>query len=98
MEDGQTVPVKIALGDLAETRISDSQATGLASACRVKFSVAGAQTLAAQCMKYDAGADQFHYNWKLAKSGTGSATINVSITYPGTVSTTQKTERITIIR
>jgi hypothetical protein len=93
---GQTVPVKVALADLAGTRISDSAAAALAAACRVRFSVSGAQTLAAQCMKYDAGADQFVYTWKLAKNGTGQATIGTGVSYPGTASTTQKTEQITI--
>jgi CSLREA domain-containing protein len=93
---GQTVPIKIALGDLAGTRISDSAAAALAAACRVRFSVTGAQTASPQCMKYDAAADQFIHTWKLAKNGTGAATIRVSITYPGTSSTTEKTAAITI--
>ncbi len=95
---GQTVPVKVALGDLAGTRISDAEGAALATACRVKFSASGAQTKAPQCVKYDSDKDQFVYNWKLAKSGTGDATIMVSVSYPGTTSTTQKTEQIIITR
>ncbi|MBA3348852.1 MAG: PxKF domain-containing protein, partial [Actinobacteria bacterium] len=93
---GQTVPVKVALGDAADTRIPDAEAAALASTCRIKFSASGAQTKAPQCMKYDAEKDQFIYNWKLGKSGTGQATIKVSVSYPGTTSTTQLTESITI--
>ena len=93
---GQTVPVKVALGDAAGTRISDAAATALAAACRVRFSTSGAQTLAAQCMKYDATMDQFVYTWKLGKQGTGAATIRAAISYPGTSSTTQLTAQITI--
>ena len=40
--------------------------------------------------------DQFVYTWKLAKKGTGVATITVSIGYPGTTTTTQLSEQITI--
>ncbi len=93
---GQTVPVKIALGDAAGTRISDAEAARLASACRVRFSASGAQTVAAQCLKYDPAKHQFLNGWKLAKNGTGQASISVSISYPGTASTTVRTEQITI--
>jgi CSLREA domain-containing protein len=93
---GQTVPVKVALGDLAGTRISDVEGAALAAACRVKFSASGAQTKPSQCMKYDALKDQFIYNWKLGKHGTGQATIVVRISYPDTSVTTQLSESITI--
>jgi hypothetical protein len=95
---GQTVPIKIALGDASDTRISDAEGVALASACRVTFSASGAQMKAPQCMRYDTEEHQFVYNWKLAKRGIGAATIMVSISYPGTTSTTQKTEQITITR
>lgn len=93
---GQTVPVKIALGNGAGTRISDTEGAALAAACRVRFSATGAQTTAAQCMKYDAAMDQFVYAWKLASNGTGTATIVVTVTYPGSTTTTQLTLPITI--
>jgi hypothetical protein len=54
-----TVPVKVALGNAAGTRISDSEAAALATACRVRYSASGAQTLAPTCMKYDSAYDQF---------------------------------------
>lgn len=95
---GQTVPIKVALGDAADTRISDAEGAALANACRITFSASGAQTKTPQCMKYDSEKDQFVYNWKLGKNGTGAATIKVSISYPGSTSTTQKTEQITITR
>ena len=93
---GTTVPVKIALAGAGGTRITDAAAAPLATGCRVGFSVTGAQTLAQQCMKYDPATDQFIFNWKLASSGTGAATIKVTITYPGTTSTSEKTEPVTI--
>lgn len=93
---GQTVPVKVALGNASGARISDAEGVALAAACRVRFSVTGAQTKAADCMKYDSVADQFIYTWKLAKTGTGAATIIVSITYPGSSTITQRTLSITI--
>ncbi|MGZ8514319.1 MAG: choice-of-anchor Q domain-containing protein [Candidatus Limnocylindrales bacterium] len=95
---GQTVPIKVALGDAADMRISDAEGAALAKACRVTFSVSGAQTKTQQCLKYDSEKDQFIYNWKLAKNGIGAATITVSISYPGSSSMTQKTEQIVITR
>jgi hypothetical protein len=91
-----TVPVKIALGNAAGVRISDATAQALAANCRVKFSASGAQTKSAECMKYDPEKNQFVYSWKLGRNGTGPATIRVTIGYPGTASTTQKTLQITI--
>jgi WD40 repeat protein len=93
---GQTVPVKVALANGDSTRISDAEAAGLASTCRVTFSAAGAQSKAADCMKYDSASHQFIYNWKLAKSGTGAATITVSVSYGGTTTKTTISEPITI--
>jgi hypothetical protein len=93
---GQMVPVKIALGNADGTRISDAEATELARSCRVQFSVEGAQTKNAQCMKYDAKNDQFIFNWKLAKQGDGLATITVTVSYPGTTWTTQLSAEVTI--
>jgi hypothetical protein len=93
---GQTVPVKIALGNASGARISDAEGAELAAACRVRFSVTGAQTKAADCMKYDSVADQFIYTWKLAKTGTGAATIIVTISYPGSSTITERTLAITI--
>jgi hypothetical protein len=81
----QTVPVKIALGDASGTRLSDEASAALAaSPCRVLFAASGAQTSSRQCMKYDPEKDQFVYAWKLAKRPTGTATIRVIVTYPGT--------------
>ena len=94
---GQTVPVKVALGDAAGTRISDAAAAALVGTpCRVRFSATGAQSQSAQCMKYDADMDQFVFTWKLAKRGTGTATIAVTVGYAGSTVTTQLTEQITI--
>lgn len=65
--------------DATWTRISDAEGAALAAACRVTFSVTGAQTKAADCMRYDPDKDQFVYTWKLGRTGTGAATINVTV-------------------
>ena len=49
-------------------------------------------------MKYASKEHQFVYAWMLARSGTGPATIKVSVSYPGTTFTTQTTLQITITR
>jgi hypothetical protein len=95
---GMTVPIKIALGNADGIRVSDAVGRALAANCRVRFSASGAQTKSAECMKYDSEKNQFVYAWKLGKTGTGAATIRVTIGYPGTTSTTQKTLPITITK
>ena len=47
-------------------------------------------------MKYDAGAKQFQFNWKLGTKGTGDETLVVTISYPGTTQVTTRSESITI--
>jgi hypothetical protein len=93
---GKAVPIKIALADGNGTRIPDAEAQSLVSGtCRVTFSATGAQTANA-CMKYDTIANQFVFNWKLAGSGIGLATIKVTVTYPPTAPTTVLSETITV--
>jgi hypothetical protein len=93
---GQTVPVKIGLGDVNGARISDAAAAALLSpTCMVKFSATGAQTTAPTCMKYDTTSHQFIFNWMLGKK-TGAETITVTVSYPSPASTTVKSEPITI--
>ena len=94
---GQTVPVKIALGDAAGNRIPDTEAAALASACRVTFSATGAQTLAAQCMRYEPSSRQFLYNWKIG-TATGTETISAQVSYPPATTTTIKTDSIRITK
>ncbi|HEY6826139.1 MAG TPA: hypothetical protein VI259_04720, partial [Gemmatimonadaceae bacterium] len=95
---GQTVPIKIALGDASGRRISDQTGVLLAGQCAVTFSVSGAQASSAQCMKYDSINDQFAYSWKLAKAPLGVATITVSVAYAGTTTTTSLSETVRISR
>lgn len=95
---GQRVPVKIALANGAGERITDAEAAALAAACRVNFQASGAQLQGPDCMKYDAMNKQFIYTWKLAKNGTGAATILVRISYPGTTVKTELAETIMITR
>jgi hypothetical protein len=49
-------------------------------------------------MTYDAGANQFFFNWKLNSAGTGPATIEVRVNYgaPGPLKAL-KTKNITIV-
>ena len=76
-----------------ESALSDSRAATLANGCKVKFSVSGAQTLAAACMLYNATTDEFYVSWKLGMTGTGAATLKVAATYkfsmPKTITTTK---------
>ena len=96
---GQTVPIKIQLTGTNDQLLGDAEANALVAApgCRLLFSATGAQSLGPSCMKYDAGSKQFQYNWKLGTKGTGSETLLVTITYPGTPQTTTRSESITII-
>ncbi|HET6168099.1 MAG TPA: PxKF domain-containing protein, partial [Marmoricola sp.] len=95
---GQTVPVKIALGDANGVRISDAEAAALAGGCRVTFSVTGAQSQSAQCLRYDAANDQFVFNWKVGKQPLGLATLTVAVSYPGSTMTTTLSDQITIAK
>jgi hypothetical protein len=95
---GQTVPIKLQVTGANGQLLSDAEANSLVSApgCRLQFSASGAQSLGASCMKYDATSKQFQYNWKLGTKGTGSETLLVTISYPGTTLTTTRSVSITI--
>jgi hypothetical protein len=95
---GQTVPIKIQLTGADGQLLSDAEANALVAApgCRLLFSATGAQSLGASCLRYDAGSKQFQYNWKLSTKGTGSETLLVTISYPGTTQTTTRSTPITI--
>ena len=94
---GQTVPIKIALGDANGVRIPDAEAQGLLSpACRVLFVATGAQAASA-CMKYDVANHQFTYSWKLGQA-TGAVTISVQVTYAGTTTKTALSAPITVTK
>jgi CSLREA domain-containing protein len=95
---GQTVPIKVAIGDGSGTPLADAAAQALAQACWVTFSAAGVQPVTEKCLKYDPANDQFQFNWKLRKSPLGTATITVSISYPGTSTMTQLSMAITIAK
>jgi probable HAF family extracellular repeat protein len=97
---GATVPVRMRLFDVHGERISDARAEALAAPpCKVKFSASGAQSHGAACMKYDAAADWFWFDWKLDAAPLGSTILNVSATYrfymPETI-TTARSKPITI--
>jgi len=94
---GQTVPVKVALGDVSGVRIPDGEAQGLLSpTCQVTFVATGAQSANA-CMKYDQVNDQFTYAWKLGQA-TGAVTIGIQVGYAGTTTKSAITAPITITK
>lgn len=96
---GTTVPVKIGLAYANGQAVSDTDAKALATAspCRVMFAAKGAQTVAGQCMKYDATRHQFVYNWAIPKTGsTGSETLTASVLYPNSSTVTSKSETVAI--
>ena len=94
---GQTVPIKVALGDADGNRIPDAEAQALLTpTCRVMFVTAGAQSVSA-CMKYDTANRQLIYNWKLGQS-IGGVTISAQVGYAETTTKTVLSEPITITR
>jgi hypothetical protein len=95
---GQSVPIKVALGDSSGTRISDADAAIISAACQVTFTATGAQSRTAQCLRYDVLTHQFIFNWKLGKQPLGAVTIRVVVAYPGTTFTTSLSESITIVK
>ena len=95
------IPIKFALVDANGVRISDALASSLiAPPCKVKFSATGAQPRSPVCMKYDAVANRFFFNWKPgATANTGATTLKVAATYKFSMLetiTTFKTRAITI--
>jgi len=94
---GTGLPLKAALASSTGVRIDDLGAAALVANCGVKVSVSGAQNLNSTCMKYDATLDEFIYNWKVG-SGTGPATIEVSVSYPGTTLVTTRRWSIQIVK
>lgn len=94
---GTALPVKAALASSTGVRIDDLGAAALVANCRVKISISGAQSLSPVCMKYDATLDEFIHSWKLGP-GTGPATIEVSVSYPGTTLVTTRSWSIQIVR
>jgi hypothetical protein len=94
---GTGLPVKAALATSTGVRIDDLVAAALVANCQVKVSISGAQSLGPVCMKYDAKLDEFIHSWKLGP-GTGPATIDVSVTYPGTTLVATRSWSIQIVR
>jgi len=93
-----TVRIAIAVLDVNRVRIPDQRAKALqAVACRVKVSAKGSQTLAPTCMNYNATTHEFWFDWRLAGTGTGAATIEARVNYgaPGPLKVL-KTQNISI--
>jgi hypothetical protein len=93
-----TVRIAIAVLDDNRMRIPDQRAKALqAVSCRVKVSAKGAQTLASTCMNYNATTNEFWFDWKLAGTGTGAATIEARVNYgaPGPLKI-RKTQNISV--
>jgi hypothetical protein len=95
---GLTLPVRAALVDANWLPIPDAEAASLASACRVTFAASGAQTLPVKCMTYNRLDKLWAYNWAVAKTGTGHETALISVSYPGTATTTTDTDGFTIFK
>ena len=95
---GKAVPIDLQLTDWTDTPMADK--TGLDSTCPVSVAATaettGSQTLASQCMKYSRHGNDFSYTWRLARTGTGTSKITVTVHYAGTTQTTTKSETITI--
>jgi hypothetical protein len=90
-----TVGVAVAIADAHGVRIPDSDAQGLLSRpCRVTFSASGAQSASA-CMTYYKTSKEFRYSWRLGQQ-TGNVTIHVTVSYPGTTSTTTLSDPIVV--
>lgn len=90
---GSTLPVKVALA-LNGRRISDADAAGLLSPCRVFFKTEGASPSDGPvCMTYDATKHQFQYDWKIAKTTapTAPATISIEVTVKNADGSTNNT-------
>jgi hypothetical protein len=90
---GQTVPIKVALGDASGTLIPDLAAAALADACAVTFSASGAQRQSPTCMTYD--GNQFIAGWNLGDE-LGDVTLEIRVDY-GTGTATTLTQTITVI-
>jgi len=83
---GSTVPVRFTLTDAAGRPLPDAAAALLVASpalCQVKVSVAGAQTLAPTCARYDAATDRFTYDWRTSRTGTGAAQLTVRVSIAG---------------
>jgi spore coat protein CotH len=94
---GQTIPIKVALGDVNGVRIPDAEAQALLSpTCRVSFVASGAQSKR-ECLRYDNANQQLTHTWRLGQA-TGAATISVEVAYPGTTTKTVLSQEITITR
>ena len=97
-KSGQTVPIKVALGDANGHRIPDAEAQALLSptvSSRVRRPPAPNPLSA--CMKYDTANHQLIYNWKLGQP-IGAVTISVQVGYIGTTTKTVISEPITITK
>ena len=93
---GQTVPVTFGLRDANGVRISDAQAAGLVASCKVRFSATGAQIVTPKCVRYDSRNHWFSVGWRVGRT-TGRATITVTVSYPGTATTTSRSETIIVV-
>lgn len=94
----QTVPVKFALAGSNGVRLSDAAAAALVTPgnCRVKISAGPAVTVTPTCVRYDAVNHQFVFNLKLTTRG--SETVTITVSYPNTSSTTNKSVSFTITK
>ncbi len=93
---GTKVNIAVGLKDANGALISDSEATSLASACRVTISATGAQPLSGKCMKYNTTQHRFVYQWTTTSTQTGVDKLTAAVSYPGTTTKTILSEKVTI--
>jgi hypothetical protein len=83
---GSSVPVRFQLTDASGRPLPDAAAALLVlpgSLCQVKVTVSGAQSLAPTCVRYDAARDQFSYDWRTSRTGTGAVRLTVQVAVTG---------------
>ncbi len=91
---GSTVEMRVRVTDATGQPIPDREATALGD--RMRFSVTGVQGTSAP-MTYDAATDRFRHAWRVGRT-TGTATVSVAVTYPGTTVTTMRSASVTVTR
>jgi hypothetical protein len=97
---GATVPVRFRLTDADGRPLPDAAAALLVlpgPLCQVKVTAAGAQTLAPACVRYDAARDQFSYDWRTSRTGTGAVRLTVQVAVAGGPAQT-RTVNLTLTR
>jgi hypothetical protein len=78
VKPGSTVPVKFGLASASGSRIVDTAAQALVAGCKVKVGL----TSATGCATYATSSDQFQFDVKTPKNGTGNHTLVIEVFAP----------------